>query len=164
MSSAKWWPFCSGQFICPLYMWSFDSYWKLLSKQEEKIAFTNSASWHSYLGHDSGLVTRGPIVAELSVCLTFYNLYCTEFFKGNIIVYLHFLSVLNPERALVDWSSSLWKTRIRLFCIVNTMAADDLVMQGARASAAMVLTPDIMGQSGFRTRGPSQFKDVVLAV
>ena len=33
------------------------------------------------------------------------------------------------------------KTKTRLSCIVNTMATDDLVTQGARASAAaMVLT------------------------
>ena len=42
-----------------------------------------------------------------------------------------------------SWNPSLWKTRTRLFCIVNTMGADDLAMQRAwraRASAAMIFT------------------------
>ena len=38
------------------------------------------------------------------------------------------------------WNPSLCKTRNSSSCIVNTMAADGLVMQGARASGAMVLT------------------------
>ena len=37
-------------------------------------------------------------------------------------------------------NSSLWKTTICLSCIINTMAADDLSIQGARASLAMLWT------------------------
>ena len=36
--------------------------------------------------------------------------------------------------------SSSRQTRYRLFCIINTMALDDLVTRSARASPAMVLT------------------------
>ena len=38
------------------------------------------------------------------------------------------------------WNTSAWKIRTYLSYRVNIMAADDLVMQGARASAGMVLT------------------------
>ena len=38
------------------------------------------------------------------------------------------------------WNPSLGKASITLFCIHNIMAADNVVIQGARASAAMVLT------------------------
>ena len=38
-----------------------------------------------------------------------------------------------------SWSHFLWKTRTLSYAI-NTMACDDLVMRGVRASAAMVLT------------------------
>ena len=39
-----------------------------------------------------------------------------------------------------SWNPSSWMTRNYLSYTVNTMATDDLVMQGARWSAAMVLT------------------------
>ena len=39
-----------------------------------------------------------------------------------------------------SWNPSSCKTRSCLFCIVNIMAADGLATQGARASAAMLLT------------------------
>ena len=35
-----------------------------------------------------------------------------------------------------SWNLFPWMTKICLFCIVNTITADDLVMQGVRASAA----------------------------
>ena len=37
------------------------------------------------------------------------------------------------------WNPSLWIARTHLSYIVNAMAADDLVMQGARACADMVM-------------------------
>ena len=39
-----------------------------------------------------------------------------------------------------NWNPTLWKSRSCLSDIVNSMSADDLVMQGPRASVAMVLT------------------------
>ena len=38
------------------------------------------------------------------------------------------------------WNPLSWKSRTSLSNIVNNMAADDLAMQGARVSAAMILT------------------------
>ena len=39
-----------------------------------------------------------------------------------------------------SWNPSSGKTKTYIFYIVNTMAADDLVAQGARASATMIFT------------------------
>ena len=39
-----------------------------------------------------------------------------------------------------SWNLSSWKRMINLLYIINIIAADDLATQGARASAAMVLT------------------------
>ena len=39
-----------------------------------------------------------------------------------------------------DWNPSSCKTRAYLVYIVNIIASDDLAMEGARASAAMILT------------------------
>ena len=39
-----------------------------------------------------------------------------------------------------SWNTSSWKTRTCLSCVIKTMAADDPATQGARLSAAMVLT------------------------
>ena len=38
------------------------------------------------------------------------------------------------------WNPTLWKARSHVSCLFNAMTADGLVSQGARASAAMVLT------------------------
>ena len=38
------------------------------------------------------------------------------------------------------WNPSSWKTMTCIFYIFNSMAADDLARQGARASTAMILT------------------------
>ena len=39
-----------------------------------------------------------------------------------------------------SWNPSSWKARTGLFHIANTMAFDDVVTQGAGASADMILT------------------------
>ena len=39
-----------------------------------------------------------------------------------------------------DWNPSLWMSRASSSCIFNIIVADGLVMPGARASAAMMLT------------------------
>ena len=49
-------------------------------------------------------------------------------------------TLLDPNPELGSWNLSSSKTRTYPFCIVNIMAADVLVTQGARALAAMVLT------------------------
>ena len=43
------------------------------------------------------------------------------------------------RRAPGGWNPSLWKTMARLTYIANVMIIDALMMQGAKASAAMVL-------------------------
>ena len=48
-------------------------------------------------------------------------------------------SFLSIEMAQVVALLYLWVAWARLSCIVNTMAADDIVTQGARASTAMAI-------------------------
>ena len=53
--------------------------------------------------------------------------------------------LITMEKLSVKWSlgtsnGSSWKTMTHMSGIVNTMVADDLGTQGARASATMVLT------------------------
>ena len=56
-------------------------------------------------------------------------------------IYLHFLTFFNTEVAYSLIEILLHgRQAICLSCVINTMAADDLAMQGARASAAMVLS------------------------
>ena len=50
--------------------------------------------------------------------------------------FVHILDVVNYFQEI----SFSWKTRTLMSCIINTMAADDLATQGARASAVMILT------------------------
>ena len=51
-----------------------------------------------------------------------------------------FLSISEHWGGVGYWNPSFWKTRTPLPCKVNTMAADDLVTQEAKAAALMVLT------------------------
>ena len=51
------------------------------------------------------------------------------------------LSIISEHRDDAgSWNLSSYKTMTCLLYIMNIMAADDLAMQGAKASAAMVLT------------------------
>ena len=45
-----------------------------------------------------------------------------------------------PWQGRGTWNPVLWKTRTCFSCKVNIISDDDLVMQGVRASAAMILT------------------------
>ena len=56
--------------------------------------------------------------------------------------YVHAFSIVSQYWDGTDsWNFSSWKSRACLPCTVNTMAADDLATQGAKASAAhLVLT------------------------
>ena len=57
-----------------------------------------------------------------------------------LCVLMHFVCLISEHRgALGDWNPSPWKALTPSSCMVNSMAVDDLVTQGARASAAMVL-------------------------
>ena len=69
------------------------------------------------------------------------NPLCANFSKWNINIYNTFY-VIPPEwYDKGSWNPSSIKTRAYLFYIVNIiMAADVLSIQGARASAAMILT------------------------
>ena len=73
------------------------------------------------------------------------NAYHAELISGNIKMYLDFLSFVNHEIVQVV---EILQTRSCLTCIVNSVAADDLVTQGARALAAMVLTKYPWNNSG----------------
>ena len=55
-----------------------------------------------------------------------------------------------------NWSPTPWKTRARLSCISNTMAADDLVTHGARLLAAIVVDLVKLGYSVFNIRNMIQ--------
>ena len=63
-----------------------------------------------------------------------------EFVLENLKMYLQFSIISQHWDGVSNWSPSLWKTRICLSYIFNTMFVDNLVMQGATAWAAMVLT------------------------
>ena len=52
-------------------------------------------------------------------------------------LHLHSLSLVNTEMALIVVNHFPWNTRTYT---VNDMAPDDLLTQGSRTSAAMVLT------------------------
>ena len=72
--------------------------------------------------------------------VTGFNPSCVELFRKNknkqTNIYLHFYHSLT----LSCWKSFPWKKRFCLSYIVSTMAVDDLVNQGIRASAVVVLT------------------------
>ena len=71
------------------------------------------------------------------------NPFCAECILENIKTYPYFLSFHNRWRSwfeLFEVPSWIRFLMTCLSCKVNTMAADDLVTQGARASVAMVLT------------------------
>ena len=63
-----------------------------------------------------------------------------EFISGNIKISFKFSIISQHGIGTGYWNPSWWKTRIYLSCIFNIMAVDVLATQGARASAAMVLT------------------------
>ena len=52
------------------------------------------------------------------------------------------------EASVCWWDSLATKTRTSLFHMVNIIAADDLETQGARASAAMILTQSTCNNPG----------------
>ena len=90
---------------------------------------------HLFLGNTSNnLVSR--MVHTAIACMikvhsttTIFNPLPAELFWGNIIS-VHW----------DDEGSSSWRAMIRLSYIIDSVAADVLVTQGAKASAAMVLT------------------------
>ena len=63
-----------------------------------------------------------------------------KFFRRNKNICLHFMSFLHIDMTQIVEILSSNKTITYLFCIVNSMGADVLVTQGARASATMILT------------------------
>ena len=63
-----------------------------------------------------------------------------KFFRGNINIYSHFMSLLHTDFTQVVEMASSSNTRTYLFYMVNTMGADVLASQGTRASATMILT------------------------
>ena len=65
---------------------------------------------------------------------------------GNMIVYLHFI-INRHWNVTYHWDSVSSKTRASPFCTVSIMAVGGLVIQGARASAAIVLTKNISASS-----------------
>ena len=64
-----------------------------------------------------------------------------KFFSENLNMYLQLrqISFFHTDMTGI-WIPFSCKTRAYLFHILNIMAADDLVSQGARASATMILT------------------------
>ena len=71
----------------------------------------------------------------------FVNPLYATFFRGNINIYLYFVSFLHIDTMqVVEILPQIRQEPTGLFCIVNIMAADVLATQGARASATMILT------------------------
>ena len=68
------------------------------------------------------------------------NLLCAKFFRGNKNIYEHFMLFLYIDMTQVIGILPHGRRRLCLFHIANIMAADDLAMQGTRASTSMVLT------------------------
>ena len=65
----------------------------------------------------------------------------TKFIVGNVEVLLYFLSLFNTELVqVIKILPPSWKKRSDLSHVVGIMAADELALKRARASAAMVLT------------------------
>ena len=63
-----------------------------------------------------------------------------KYFRRNINMYIY-NSIIPPyQYDTGSWNSFPWKKRSYLFYIANIMGGDGLVMEGARASAAMILT------------------------
>ena len=60
--------------------------------------------------------------------------------QENMKIYLYFFIISYDWNNAGNLNHSWWKTNIHLTNIINTMAADDLATQVARASAAMELT------------------------
>ena len=65
---------------------------------------------------------------------------CLMYFRKCIRIYLYFSTIFQNWDDIGSWNPSLWETCTSLSYAFNTMAADVLVMQGARALAAMVFT------------------------
>ena len=66
---------------------------------------------------------------------------CIEFIFGDRNIYLYLRSFLNTElRQVIEIHPPERQQPVLLHYTVNTMAADVIVIEGARASAAMVLT------------------------
>ena len=68
------------------------------------------------------------------------NSLLANFFQRNHKHVFTFYVIPPRWHAKDNWNPSPYKTRTYLFYIVNTMVADVLVTQGARASATMILT------------------------
>ena len=63
-----------------------------------------------------------------------------KFVRGNINIYLHFISFLHIDRTQVVGNPSSCKTRTYLLYIVNIMIVYVRATQGARATATMIFT------------------------
>ena len=68
------------------------------------------------------------------------NPVCAKFFRGNIKHICTFYVIPPHWYDTGGWNPSSNKTRTYLFYIINIMAAGVLATQGARTSAAMILT------------------------
>ena len=92
-----------------------------------------------YDAHQAGLsiIEQGPLsLIWISYQLTLYVLGCSE----KTWIYDPLFSIISRcWDKESTWNPSSWKTRIYSSYIVNTVAADDLAMHGARASSAMLL-------------------------
>ena len=80
----------------------------------------------------------GYAISKVHFCLL--TLYMLCFFRENINIYLHFMSFLHTTETRVVEIPPRVIHRTCLFYIINIMAADVLAMQGAKASATMILT------------------------
>ena len=80
-----------------------------------------------------------PGAIELMKQIILLTLYAMLFFRKHKIIFT--FSIISPYWVSSgSWNTALWKTRnFSSYKVNNNMAADDLVKQGVRALAAMVL-------------------------
>ena len=84
--------------------------------------------WTVNISHLYQSGTKPKLVAKI---------FATNFFLYQMISQYLFGKLFHSRGSSI---CNLWKSRTHLSGIVDIMTADDLVVQGARASAAMVLT------------------------
>ena len=85
----------------------------------------------------------GVVLATQGMRSLLINPLRAKFFRGNINIYVHFMSLLHIDKTRVLKILPQVRpgpTYIVFYVIANIMGTDVLVTKGARASAAMILT------------------------
>ena len=84
---------------------------------------------------------NGSVEVVQPAWLLTLTLVVLNLFLGDIEIIFAFLIISLHLNRTGNWNSFLWKTMTSASYRVNAIVADDLVTQGARASATMAYTP-----------------------